>query len=51
MCGQLLDMYPIVQELHNRISLAVETQAALVNKNIRLSRELREVTANRGYDW
>lgn len=47
--GQLLDMYPIVQELHNRVSLAVETQAALVKENIRLSNELREITANRGY--
>lgn len=49
--GQLL-VYPVVQNLHKnwaeaslRVSLALETQAALVKENLRLSNELRE--ANR----
>lgn len=56
--GQLLIMYPIVQELHNslavanlRLSLAVETQAALVKENMRLSSELREAVASPGHGY
>lgn len=55
--GQLLMMYPAVQQLHNRwadanekISLSIETQSALVKENMRLSNELRELTASRRLD-
>lgn len=62
--GQLLIMYPVVQALHNsqteanlRISQALDTQAALVKENVRLSKEnvrlsneLREVVANQRLD-
>lgn len=52
--GQLLVMYPAVQQLHDKwadahsnISLALETQSALVQDNMRLTNELREVLASR----
>lgn len=55
--GQLLMMYPVVQQLHNRwtdtnekMSLALETQSALIKDNMRLANELREVTASRRLD-
>lgn len=51
--GQLLVMYPAAQQLHDKwadaqskISLALETQSALVKDNMRLTNELREVTAS-----
>lgn len=52
--GQLLVMYPAAQQLHDKwadaqskILLALETQSALVKDNMRLTNELREVTASR----
>lgn len=55
--GQLLMMYPAVQQLHNRwvdanekMSLSIETQSALIKEVMRLSNELRELTASHRLD-
>lgn len=55
--GELLVKYPIVQELHqslnvahHRISLALDTQAALIKDNLRLSDELRRATDGYWFD-